>query len=308
MGGGSYDRDVYGSSSRWGYDSGYSGYASKAMSSVSLHSSMHPCNKKLISEKKHPIVVMLDVTGSNTNFAKIVYDKMPMFFGQIEQKGYLEDFEIAVCAVGDATCDEYPLQVANLETGIAIDDWLKKLVLEGGGGGQRTESYELAAYYLLKNFEFADDAKPIIFFLGDEKPYPKVHDSHIRKWVNSSWSESSVPESMKVFRELLDKVPNTYLFLNPYSGRVNDEDIRDEWRKMFGPHAGNIINMQQDNEKAIIDLMLGIISMIGGNTLESYKVDMLEREQTEERINSVDEMLKGLSTSYGKESNDNERL
>jgi hypothetical protein len=40
-----------------------------------------------------------------------VYDKMPMFFGQIKQNKYLEDFAISFCAIGDATCDQAPLQV-----------------------------------------------------------------------------------------------------------------------------------------------------------------------------------------------------
>ena len=36
--------------------------------------------------------IVLDVTGSNINFARLVYDKLPMFYGEIEQKGYLNDF------------------------------------------------------------------------------------------------------------------------------------------------------------------------------------------------------------------------
>lgn len=299
MGGSSYDRDVYSSSSGWGsYGGGgsYSAAANNVMHASTLDDTMNPLNRTIKSTSKHPIVIMLDVTGSNTGFAKIVYDKMPMFFGQIEQKGYLDDFEISVCAVGDAYSDYYPLQIAEFKKGTAIDDWLKKLVLEGRGGGQRCETYELAAYYLLHNFEFERDAKPIVFFLGDEAPYSTVNTSIIKEYVDTYYDGENV-DSKYVFEELLKKIPNTYMFLNPYNGISNDDNIKETWLSMFGKHSKNVIMMQPDNEKAIVDLMLGVLSLIKDGDLKSYKVDMLDRGQTNERIESVDRMLLGLSNA-----------
>ena len=122
MGGSSYDRDVYSSFSSSSWNSSYAGnsyggnsgssassQSASVLSSTSLDNSMLPNGKILESKTKTPIIIALDVTGSNINFARIVYDKMPMFFGQIEQKGYLKDFDIAICAVGDAYTDDYPI-------------------------------------------------------------------------------------------------------------------------------------------------------------------------------------------------------
>ena len=299
MGGSSYDRDVYGSSSGWGsYGSSksYSYDSDKALGSTSLDSSMQPLDRRIKSNSKHPIVIMLDVTGSNTSFAKIVYDKMPMFFGQIEQKGYLNDFDISVCAIGDAHCDDYPLQIADFAKGTEIDTWLSKLVLEGGGGGQTRETYELGAYYLLNNFDYDTDASPIVFFLGDEKAYAEVSPGYIKKYIDSTFTGEAIRTKL-VFDKLLEKIPNTFLFLNPYCGRYNDKDIKDDWEQLFGDKSKNIIFMQEDNEKAIVDLLLGTIALINDRDLESYKVDMLDRGQTNARIESVDRMLTGLSNS-----------
>lgn len=301
MGGCSYDRDVYGSSSGWGGGSSSSGWGSSVADSVlssrDLDKSMHPCNKILKGSTKHPIVIMLDVTGSNTDFAKIVYDKMPMFYGQIEQKGYLKDFEISVCAIGDAYSDEYPLQIADFAKGKDIDGWLSKLVLEGAGGGQRCETYELGAYYLLRNFEVNNGVEPIVFFLGDESPYDTVTLKHIREYIGSRLTEDSVMTTSNIFKALLDKIPNTYVFLNPYQGYINDKDISKKWKSLFTSCPEHIICMQQNNEKAIVDLMLGVIALINEKGLDDYKIDMLDRGQTNARIDSVDKMLKGLSTS-----------
>ena len=300
MGGSSYDRDNYDSSSSSSWGSSYGGSSStkksssssssssRVFSSSSLDSSMLPNNKILESATKNPIIILLDVTGSNDEFARIVYDKLPMFFGQIEQKGYLKDFDIAICAVGDAYTDDYPLQVGTFARGIEIDSWLSKLVLEGGGGGQHKESYELAAYYLLKKAKFAPGSQPIIFFLGDEAPYPTVNKNQALSFgIDCSESVSNV------FEQLRKKVnDNVFMLLSKYSGSYFDPDITNAWEKVLAPQ--HVIKVGE--EKAIIDLMLGIISMVSSTrTLETYKVDMLDRGQTQARIANVSSSLDGLS-------------
>lgn len=286
MGGSSYDRDVYSSSSysNWGA----SNYSTSKMSRTYMDSSMDPKGRKIRSKSKNPIVIMLDVTGSNINFARLVYDKMPMFYGQIEQQGYLKDFDISVCAVGDANCDDYPLQVADFSKGIEIDSWLEKLVLEGGGGGQKRESYELAAYYLSQNFEFNPDAEPLVLFVGDEAPYATVNQSQA--------SEIGLPadfnNKINGFDQLRARVnDNVYLFMNKYCGRDFEEGITEAWYNVLAPE--HVIKIKE--EKAIVDLMLGVIALYSKNSLNQYSIDMKNRGQSVGRITGVVESLDELS-------------
>ena len=87
MGGYSYDRDVYSSSSSSSWSSssnfGASSYSTSKLSSTTLDYSMEPNGKIIKSTTKSPIIIVLDVTGSNINFARVVYDKLPMFYGQM---------------------------------------------------------------------------------------------------------------------------------------------------------------------------------------------------------------------------------
>lgn len=299
MGGSSYDRDVYSSSSSSGWGSSYdyssserSGFgvsseSERKISSTFLDDSMKPNGKIMKSRAKHPIIVVLDVTGSNIDFARVVYDKMPMFYGQIEQQRYLDDFEIAFCAVGDAKHDSYPLQIPNFAKGIEIDSWLEKLVLEGGGGSFGEESYELAAYYLLQNTEFEKGAKPIIFFIGDERPYAEVSMAEAARFG------IEVKQPVEPFGELRKKVKdNVFMLLNKACGRYFEDGITACWERLLAPQ--HVIKVEE--EKSIVDLMLGVISMhSGARTLSTYKVDMLDRGQTHERIASVSKSLDSLS-------------
>lgn len=301
MGGFSYDRDVYSSSSSYGWSSssnnfGASSYSQSKLSSSTLHSSMKPNGKILKSKTKTPIIIVLDITGSNIDFARVVYDKLPMFYGQIEQKGYLKDFDIAICAVGDAYSDDYPLQIGSFAKGIELDSWIEKLVLEGGGGGQRKESYELAAYYLFKNTRFAPGSKPIIFFIGDEKPYPTVNQSQAKKFGIECFENGIEPFAL--LREKVDD--NVFMLLNKYCSSNFESDITRCWQNLLAPE--HVIKIRE--EKSIVDLMLGIISMISeARTLETYKVDMINRGQTKERINGVSKSLEALSNIIGTKQN-----
>ena len=283
MGGASYDRDVYSSSSAGAWSGNFGSDASKrAFRGTTLDESMFPYGRTLKGNCRVPILVMLDVTGSNIDFARIVYDKMPMFYGQIEQQNYLDDFEIAVCAVGDAYTDKYPLQIPEFGKGIEIDSWLTKLVLEGGGGGQRRESYELAAYYLAKHFEFREDAEPIVFFIADESPYPQVSDSQVRKYI----ADEPV-EDQKPFATLAKRIRyRLFLILNPYGGRSQNPEIYADWRDVVDPE--HIVRFETGQEKSVVDTMLGIIALsYGTRAIAAYKNDMVARGQTQERIKAV---------------------
>ena len=76
---------------------------------------------------------------------------MPMFYGQIMIQGYLTDPALSVCGVGDATCDDAPLQIGEFGQGAELDQIISRLFLEKGGGGGGNESYELAAYFFDKH-------------------------------------------------------------------------------------------------------------------------------------------------------------
>src|SRR5215471_7183488 len=97
---------------------------------------------------EHPrstsIVFALDVTGSMGEIpARLAKQELPHFM-KFLQGCAIPDPQILFMAVGDATSDEAPLQVGQFEsTAELMDQWLTWSFLEGKGGGQGMESYEL---------------------------------------------------------------------------------------------------------------------------------------------------------------------
>lgn len=120
-----------------------------------------------------PIILALDVTGSMGMIPRqLIASGLPTLMGKITQTG-CPDAALCFLAIGDHECDRYPVQVAQFESGDAeLDMWLTRTYLEGGGGGNRGESYPLAWEFAANRVE--SDAwdkrkeKGFLFTIGDE--------------------------------------------------------------------------------------------------------------------------------------------
>lgn len=291
MGGGSYDRDVGSVSSDSGYDySAYTTTAQQAIKNTSVNSDVLPKDRKLICEHKSPIVIAIDGTGSMGQDAYIIYDKMPMFYGQIIMQGYLEDPAVSFAVVGDVYSDRAPIQICDFEQGTELDNWLKKLWLEGGGGGQGKESYELTGYFYARHCELRNAEKPFFFFIGDEGFYPILEEDYIYEHIGERPGNI---EAKTIFKELNQKF-NLFLIHKMYGSKRDDKNVVDQWKEVINPERILIL----EEPKAIVDVMLGAIAIVSKTRdLDNYLVDMKGRGQTEQRIALVEKTLTSLSES-----------
>ena len=235
MGGGSYDMDVAHSSRAQNTDAfSYEGYgygADRATARRSAHPELDPkgvtreCNNEL------PIVVALDVTRSRGDDTKLMYEKLPMFIGQLELQGYVPGAAISFAAIGDATSDEAPLQVGQFEADNRLDAVLQKFWIEEGGGGTGQESYELAAYFYARHVRLAayeKGEKGFFFFVGDEGFYPQVDLEQVKTVLGHQ--ENAPISSAQIFAELRQKF-HVFFVYPKSSWRARKDNIDAEIRQ-----------------------------------------------------------------------------
>ena len=122
-----------------------------------------------------PLIVALDVTGSMGMIAEaIARQGLRTLFEEVYARQPVPDPHVMFMGVGDAACDSAPLQVSQFEADIRIAEQLVDLWLEGGGGGNNSESYTLP--WLFAALHTATDAwskrgrKGYLFTIGDEEP------------------------------------------------------------------------------------------------------------------------------------------
>jgi hypothetical protein len=182
------------------------------------------------------VVFALDVTGSMGDIPKLLAQKELPNFMKILGDCQVADPQLLFLAVGDATCDKAPLQVGQFEsTAELMDRWLTWSYLEGGGGGQNHESYELALYFLAEHTDMDTWVKrkkrSYLFMTGDELPYPAVSRHQVEALIGDQLDED-LPVAA-----VIAAVQETFhpFFLIPEPSR-RDRCER-TWRDLLGDHV-----------------------------------------------------------------------
>src|SRR5689334_4539559 len=169
-----------------------------------VHQTLDPQGLKMRESRdsaEHPtstaIIISLDVTGSMQKVVRGIHGDLPHLHELLLGHKYVPDPQILFAAVGDATCDQAPLQVGQFESDNRMDQNLENMILEGGGGGQKTESYELMLYVAARHtatdcFE-KRQRKGYLFVIGDEMAYPAVSRAAVKKLIGPSGLQADVP-------------------------------------------------------------------------------------------------------------------
>ncbi|KAH3760510.1 hypothetical protein Pelo_7671 [Pelomyxa schiedti] len=266
MGGGYYEREVESTPST---STCYSTASVTAMGSTNLHTDCNPLNRRLTCTAGTPIVCAVDVTGSMGDWPRIIYDKLPMH------------------VLWSNHGSRAPLQVCDFAQGTTIDDWIKKIWLEKGGGSGHFESYDFAAYYYARCCDVPAEPKGFLFFTGDEGFYKEIPREKIQQLLGVT--ESANVETAQIFKELRRKF-HVFLLHKQYSGGAETE-IMDQWTSVIG---GEHI-LQLTDPKACIDVMLGAISITSGaRSLSKYLEDMTSRGQDSTRLHEVEHALRAM--------------
>ncbi len=132
------------------------------------------------------IAVALDVTESMGMIAeKMAKEGLGTLFQEILDRKPVTNPHLMFMAVGDANCDDAPLQVSQFEADNRIIEQLTSIYLEGGGGGNSFESYDLPWYFAAQHtsidcFE-KRGKKGFLFTIGDEETPPGLKQEQIKK-------------------------------------------------------------------------------------------------------------------------------
>jgi hypothetical protein len=245
MGSGRWSTDVYSATASYRAASGTSAFAYSDSGARKAHPALDPLGvakreSRDSTEHPHstPIAVLFDVTGSMGGVPRTLQTKLPQLLGLLTRKGYATDPHIMFGAVGDATCDRVPLQVGQFESDNRMDEDLARIVLEGGGGGQKRESYELAMYFMARHVSLDSVQKRgrrgYLFLIGDEMPYPRVNPKEVKRFIGDNLGE---PISTEAVIAELQRTFDVYFLIPAAAGWGGDTEILARWRKLLGQNV-----------------------------------------------------------------------
>jgi hypothetical protein len=245
----------------------------------SLDSTVHPDSV--------PVAVMFDVTGSMSSVPRLFIEKLPNLMSALVKKGYLKHPHILFTAIGDATCDRVPLQVGQFEGGNEMDEALANIYLEGAGGGQQTESYELAMYYMSRHTDLDSvnkrKKKGFLFLIGDEMPYSHVKKHEVARVIGDTL-QVNIP-TKEILEELRKKFEVIWI-LPAGTSNFNDSIVNTHLKDMFGQNFYKL-----DNPEDICEFIISTIGLYEGYDIDGIKVDLEELGASKTAVSNISKSL-----------------
>jgi hypothetical protein len=263
MGSGRWSADVYETAER--LRGGKSAFAYSDSGARSVHPSLDPFDvgkRESRDSAEHPaslaVAVLFDVTGSMGTVPRALQKKLPRLLGLLKEGGYATDPQLMFGAIGDATCDRAPLQVGQFESDNRMDNDLERILLEGGGGGQKTESYELAMFFMARHtvtdcFE-KRGRRGYLFIIGDELPYPAVKPREVSAWIGD---ELPQPLAVRNLIAQLTRRWDTYYVLPEGAAHAGDGQVLGTWRALLGQNVIELADLDAVCETIALTVGLG---------------------------------------------------
>lgn len=186
-----------------------------------------------------PIIIGVDETGSMGHLAtEIIKQGLGVIVKGIYDRKPVTDPHILLAAVGDATCDNSPIQTTQFEAdATAIVSQIEKFFIEAGGGGNGGESYPILWHFAATKTKCDQidkrGGKGYLFTIGDEAPL-----SHITK-EQSKHFLGVVAESDIDIKSLLGAVQEdweVFHLIVPTESAVI-QNATEQWRSLLGERA-----------------------------------------------------------------------
>ena len=265
MGNGRWSTNVYDAAARFRAATGASAFAYSDSGAARTHPALDPYGVSVRESRdsaEHPqslaIAVLFDVTGSMRAVPRALQAKLPQLLGLLLRKSYAADPQILFGAIGDATCDHAPLQVGQFESDNRMDDDLGRILLEGGGGGQKTESYELALYFMARHTE-ADcytkrRKRGYLFIIGDEMAYPRVKPAEVSGVIGDGLEGNL--DLTALMAEVTTRW-DTYYILPAGASYVGDDEVLAFWRRLLGQNVIELADLDAVCETIALTVGLG---------------------------------------------------
>lgn len=243
--------------------------------SKKLHDDLNPKNivvrescDSALNPLSTPIIVAVDETGSMGMLAEtLIRNGLGILIEEIYARKPVTDPHVMCMAFGDAWTDFAPLQVTQFECDIRLADQLSKFYIEGNGGGNNFESYNLPWYFAATRTKcdafLKRNKKGYLFTVGDEPPAPKLLAEHVKRIFGGGLQRDI---STRDLLTMASKTWNIFHIIIEEGSfyRSSPDKTRRAWRDLLGEGAITL----EDHTK-LAELIVSILEVQEGNDLAS---------------------------------------
>ncbi len=210
-----------------------------------------------------PIIVAIDVTGSMGIIADTLARKgLGTLFNELLARKPIQNPHLMFMAIGDANYDSAPLQVSQFEADNRIVEQLTQIYLEGGGGGNSFESYNLPWYFASAHTEHDSLIKRgkrgYLFTVGDEEAPKDLTKDQIKEIIGDTLEREMTSDEMLAEAQRKYDVFHIIIMEGNHASHYPDRVVN-SWKPILGQHVVKL----SDHTK-LSETIIGIIEVSEG--------------------------------------------
>lgn len=226
-----------------------------------------------------PVILGLDVTGSMGKYAGLIaQEELPKLMESILDTKVVPDPHIMFMGIDDVKSSrDRALQVSQFEADIRIVQALREIYLVGLGGGNDSESYDLAWYFAGTRCQ--TDAwdkrkqKGFLFTMGDEMPpTERVSEREYSVLFSGDQPRAFSPEEALKLAQEQWAVFHIVIEEGSFARRAL-KSVRQEWKRVLGPNA---LYLRQFTD--LTDVVLATIRIHQGEDINEVIAESQNKE------------------------------
>lgn len=279
----------------------------------SIFPNFDPLNVKMresCASAEHPdptsILIACDVTGSMGQIPEnLLKGGLGKIMESLLQIKAISNPQVMFAAVGDTEHDKAPLQVTQYESDNRIEAQLKSLYLEGGGGPNDTESYQVIWYFAAYKTHLDSlkaGKKGILFTIGDELMPTALTAAHIKKFIDKNYQGPDISTS-KLLKDVSEKYEVFHLIVQDSGtyNRLGAKRMQDCWHGYLSQRIIMVPKYTEIPDKivATVKSLCELNAQEKALQIERQKQDEMSKKPVEnaaDKLSKVGIFNEGLST------------
>lgn len=231
-----------------------------------------------------PIIIALDTTGSMGHIPMdLIKGSFPEIMKSIIDAG-VPDPQVCFIGVGDCYYDEAPIQCGQFESSDELmEKWFQKVWLEGKGGGNNGESYNLAWYFASRH-TVTDSwekrhKKGVLITIGDEPCLAEIPQSNITSLFGDGAQAGILSTT------LIEDVSEQWELYHVHMGDLPIySSIISKWRGLLGNDRVVVLPRKNYNLVPVISSIIMNVFNGSVNVTKEAKADVAAAPTQEQKI------------------------
>jgi hypothetical protein len=228
--------------------------------------------KTLKSTAKSVVTVVMDVTGSMSDWTVELFARLPLLYTEM-QKYLGDDLEILFAAFSDLQHNG-TIQVTQFGRGKELENCILSIENSGGGGGNGVESAEVVAHYLANYVDTSSAKNNYTYFVTDEGILSTINPHLLKEGIGMMPDFKPIPSGIDTKIVMQRLLVRGMVFAVMANTNTFCDSAKRTWQSALRSDERVLI---LDDARRLVDVLIGSVAKVTDQE-EEFTKDLLARQ------------------------------